>query len=296
MKLNQLSTLLKRAKNSRAILNYCNVTPKGIYATDLETTILIKNKYNLDQGIHLIEKLGEFSRPDNTGLINEYPSLNPEYAINDKQTITVDSLAILVKHASNDETRLHINTVYFTESRAVATNGFHLRYFDLNESLKESYIVAKESIELLLKLCKSFKVSSVVIKFSSDWTIADNEFFRWESRTIQREYLKYQAVIPKKLEHTFNVTNWIDLKELKPHLNKRSYACKIKGIENNVFLSIPETDIKIVIGDCDSDFEIGFNLLFLDIAREGKKTFKVGFNNNLSPCLVNESVVMPLKL
>lgn len=296
MKLNQLSTLLKRAKNSRAILNYCNVTPEGIYATDLETTILIKNKYNLDQGIHLIEKLGEFSRPDNTGLINEYPSLNSKYAINDKQTITVAALTTLLKHVSKDQTRLLLNSVYFTKSHAVATNGFHLRYFDLNESLKESYIVPRESIELLLKLCKSFKLTNASIAFSEDWAVVDNEFFRWESRTIQREYLRYQAVIPKKLAHSFNVTNWIDLKELKPHLNKRSYACKIKGIENNVFLSIPETDIKIVIGDCDSDFEIGFNLLFLDIASESKKSFKVGFNDNLSPCLVNESIVMPLKL
>jgi len=295
--LEQIKTVLKYAsKQKREALNHCLITPKGIQATDLETNVLIKNSYDL-KGVYKIDQLGAFSKASELIKVEDIPWIEWELKEVDKIHVSIKTLETINKHSSKDETRIFLNGIYFDNENIVATNGYHLKAVRHEQTLNNSYIIPRESIDILSKLCKAYKVSSVVLRFEPNWVEFNSEHFTWQSRLINREYIKYQAVIPKKWNETMEIKNFPELKTYKTFLEKNKEKSILEIINNEIFFIIPNTEIKIKIGETSiKDTAIGFNPLFLEIAREDKKDFTINFNSELSPVLINDSIIMPLKL
>lgn len=298
LQLNKIKTLLSYATKQkyRAELHHALVSPKGIQVTDLETNVLIKS-IELPLGVYKVDQLGEFCKPSETIRVDDLPTIDWKQKEDDKIHVGIKTLETINKHSSDDETRIYLNSVYFDQENIVATNGYHLKAVKHDQNIKSQYIIPNESIDILVKLCKAFKTINIKLSFNDSLVTVDTLEFTWQSRLINREYLKYQAVIPKKWNNKLEIKNFPELKTYKPFLEKRKEKSVISLVNGEIFFSIPSTDIKIKIGESDDkDFEIGFNPLFLEIAREDKKDFTIKWNSELSPVLVNESIVMPLKL
>lgn len=298
MRLDKIKTLLSYASKQkyRAELHHALVSPKGIQVTDLETNVLIKS-IELPLGVYKIDQLGEFCKISESVRVDDLPTIDWKQREDNIILVAIKTLETINKHSSNDETRIFLNSIYFDSENIVATNGYHLKSVKHNQNIKSQYIIPNGSIDILVKLCKAFKTSQVVLSFNENWVTCDSSEFTWQSRLINREYLKYQAVIPKKWNNKLEIKNFPELKTYKPFLEKRKEKSIISLVNGEIFFIIPSTDIKIKIGESDDkDFEIGFNPLFLEITREDKKDFTIKWNSELSPVLVNESIVMPLKL
>lgn len=287
-------------KNARNALNHVYVNPSGIFVTDLESLVNIKDSHGLEVGLYEISKLGEFSVKSPMS-VDEYPtqivSDIKTFKTIEKTVISIKGLKSLNVHSSKDESRPHINSVYFHSNQVVATNGYHLKHIELNDTLENNYLVPRECLENLFKLLKCFKLTgSLILEFNEDFFRVTNENFTFIGRLLKREYIRYQAVIPKKCNHSFVVERLPEFKNIKPHLNRQE-AISLKAIDNEVFYCIKDSDIKIKIGSSDHDFEIWFNAKYLNVCFEENSNVTVKYNNNLSPVKINENVIlMPLKI
>ena len=122
---------------------------------------------------------------------------------------------------STDETRPYLNGVYFDskDQRAVSTNGFAMT---ISESMYDGELADK------------------IVNFK-------------EMRVIQREYLKYQSVIPAKTDHTAVVTigKNVDIKqrraEYKAYFVAGEFIISNKVIEGYMFALDPKY-LKPLIG------------------------------------------------
>ncbi len=302
LKLEKLKNVLSGfSKNySRHVLNMAMANSSGIYCTDLETTVLIKNNYSLESGLYSIDCLGPYCKKLESD-IDDYPyyvaDLFKDFKKIEKTTISTKLLESLLKHASDDATRIFLNSICFDKNSIVATNGYHLKHVDNLENFENTYILPREAVKHLLKLLKAYKIESVLIEFNEEYFKIDSENFTMVGRLIYRDYLKWNAVIPKKTSKKFTLDFLPDLKTIKPHLDKRKNLVTLKSENNEVFYCVYGTDIKIKVGSSDHDFEVGFNAYYLNICIENNKNVLIKYNNELSPFVINENVIlMPMKL
>lgn len=298
--LKKVLPIIKKFKSkTRPILQNVLVTNNTILMNDFETFLQIKNAFGLDNGLHNIDTLGLVGPTDLD--VTEYPIKN--FIIDPVDTVenvTVEILEDLLKYASEDETRLHLNGVAVNNSHLVAVNGHILKKYPIEETTG-NYIIPRTALKLLVRLAKKFKgVESFDFKLNEEYLVLDNEFFSASVRLINGEYPKWEIVIPRKLENEFHVTNWINFKEIKPLLNKfnnKSYFEYENGKVNLVIEPESIDPVKFEVGTSGVPFEnLGFNCKYLEIASNNQKEFTVKFNNAISPCEVNGAIVMPLKL
>lgn len=270
-------------------LTCLNVRDNTASVTDLETSIIFKDTFGLKDGLYPVVDLNHSIELD-----GEYPKIDERFKTLQKLIISRKSLETLIKYASKDYTRSYLNGIYFDETRAVANDGYSLRYVEI-EGLKEGKIIPRKSIEILIKLLKAYKCVNAFIHFDNNYAYVDNSLFHFQSHLINREYIKYQGVIPKKFNYKFIVNNFPNEKLIKSLIvDKNKARCSILGNDNKVYLKI--SDQSILIGECNENFEIGFNPLYLIRSAEGCNKFIVEYNGNLHPVKVNESILMPLKL
>lgn len=302
MKLEQLKTKLRHLKKAyRPILNHVHISNLGIYCTDLETNILIKNNYGLKEGLKLLDTLStEIDLPSNVE-ISEYPIIDVDKIKGETITVKIDDLFRVNQFSSNDETRMFLNCVCFDVDHMVAVDGHKLKAIELDKKLKHSYLVPNTSLKILKGLLGGYKIKDTIsFKLSENYAWIDNEFFTMKIRLITREFPKWRTILPKKFEYEFKIDKPIDFKALKPVINKYNKRIILESVSGTVYLKLDEVkDYQgIIIGTCSSseNFIIGVNAEYLDLAANGEKQYSVKFNSSLSPLLINEAIVMPLKV
>ena len=236
--LKQLKPLFNKFKKShRPILNNVLVDSEGIKVHDLETTLLIKDNFGLEHGLHNIETLGLVGPGDKD--VEEYPLLTLEIDPVDKVKVNLEEIDTLLPFVSSDETRLQLNGIAINSNNLVACDGHTLKNKELNQNVKNDYIIPKDSLKLLSKVMKKFKIpktNNFNIHLNEQFAVIDNHKFTLVSKLIQRDYPKWKAVIPVKYKNEIKITNWINFKELKPLFNKRTFACKLELNEGKVNL------------------------------------------------------------
>lgn len=282
------------SKAARPILGNVKVTDDSIICSDLETFVKIKNNYGLTQGLHAYKTLGLILDGRNS---DDYPDISFNIKSSDAVLTTYKVLKDLLRHSGDDETRPFLESIAIDNNHLVATNGYTLKAIECGK-VNGSYILPKTSINVLLGLLKGFKVSDVTLLVDNDYCVVDNEFFTIKIRLILRNYPKWQPIIPTKFKHSFTVTDWIDYKELKPLFGDRSKTCIIKGDGVNVTLTpkdYPHNNYSIAEWVSEK-FEIGFNIEYLHNAINGCKSFEFKFNDELSPVMINDVIVMPIRL
>lgn len=285
-------------KNTRPRLTQLLVTSGSIICHDLETSVMIKDNYGLDEGLHRYATLGLVA-PDSD--VNEYPICNFDMNYSEHIFTDVEQLEQVLKYVSKDETRLFLNGAAINGGHLVATDGHTLKAYNLHEKLEGSYILPRTSLTVLIKLLKGFKIKDKFkICLEESYAHIDTDKFKMKIRLIAREYPRWQNIIPKDYESVLTVMGWNEVlraKDLFIDKKFKSNGCRIVASEGQVYI-IPKQypDNKYLIGTSDKDFELGFNFSYLVRAANAKDAFQIKFNNCTSPVEVNGAIVMPLKL
>ena len=307
--LKKLKTVLNFVKkSSRPILQKALVTEKGLMVSDIDTNILIKNNFDLKEGLYELDTLGLVKYPLDLDK-NEFPLLPiiPDYKLINHAPLDIDLKTIdrFLKFTSKDPTRLHLNAVALTVNGLVATDGHRMIFKEGEYNLENSILIPSDSLKKLIKVAKKFKITEFKIFFDNDWAYVENEYFAVSMRLIQREFPRWQAVIPSKTRMEFTINKWIDFKTIKPLLDKKNPKARIFSSEGELFLEIinPEVnhDELFSIGHSNDEINFGINVKYLDelIGKNKELTFR--YNNELSPIISSienefKAIVMPVKL
>lgn len=297
--LKQLKPLLSfvRKNKHRPVMQSLLVTDESLIVSDFDTVVAIKNVYNLSKGLHDTNTFDLIDNPVKD--ISDYPLTNRQMIVNEEFNINTKDFKDILQYVSKDETRRHLNCVAISDNNLVATDGHKLKKYKLSNINKETYLIPRESIQVALKFLKAYKIDSFVLSVNESHARLGNEHFTIDIKLLQRDYPKWQVVIPNRWDKEFTITNWINFKEIKLLFNPISYGVKLTGRDNKVFLTINNSKIEspeFEIGTCDNNFEFGINASYVDIAMNGNKACIVKYNKELAPMLFNEAIVMPLKL
>lgn len=305
MEIDKVQSALRFIKKgiSRPELSRVLAAQNGLFATDLETDVHVKDTYGLNHGLHFHARLG--SNELTCESLNSWPLIMSEREIENTVQIDAQQLKYLFKHSSKDETRPWLNGVAFQSGYAIATNGHTLKFIKTNKFVEnKTYIVPRTSIDILMKFLRGFKFDKrdVTVKLTSTHAIVENDSFRIDMRLINRPFVKWRNHVPIKFENTVHVESWVNYIKYQRTLNKVNRKVVLKGLGGQLYLCGGTENNEELVGsyiteECEHhDFQIGFNCDLLELAREGKKEFEIKFNNDISPVSVNGVIVMPLKL
>lgn len=261
----------------------------------------------------------------------EYP-LFPSFATKDFMQIESDVLAEMIEKTiysvSNDETRYHLNGVFFTKSqdgqdivyRMVATDGHRLSLVDRKTSSSkpstvsqtQGVIIPRKGLNEIRKLLDNvdktvdmaIEGSQLIIKSASTVLMI---------RLIEGKYPNYQQLIPQNLSENLVVNREALLSSLK-RVSLLSNA-KSKGVTLNITNNRLEiTSNNPELGDAKEELDvnykgkeikIGFNAKYiLDVLGSmNDDTVQMELNDQLSPGLVRPfndksytCVVMPMRI
>lgn len=282
-------------KTSRPILRNVLVKDDSIILTDIDNHIKLKSNYGLKNGLHKLDTIGLID-PDLSDLEN-YPVINFDPTIKESFKICLSDLESLLPFCSKDYTRVNLQGIAVNEGHLVACDGYTLKAIELEYSNKENYLINRDSVSILIKLLKKFSIKDKIsFKFSSDFLLVDTDAFTFVSRLVDREYPRWKVLFPNKYNLKGTVTSWINIKTIRPLLDKKTNRVQIVADNNQLVLSLYGHDNhKYVIGETTDSFVIDFNLELLDRAASQNKEFEIKLNNSMTPALVNDAIVMPLK-
>lgn len=280
-------------KNTKSMLRNIMVNANGMIAYDFETMILIKDNYGLRHG---------FQEHSTLGLLDSFTTDEDDYPLMDlsvegsKVTMSLGIIESLLPFASKDETRIFLNGIAINAGHFVATDGCCLKAIKVESELE--CIIPATSLKILVRLLKLYKIKdSFDCSVNDEYFTVSNEHFTFKARLIQRDFAKWQAVIPRAYISEMHIVEWIDYKELKPLFNMKS-SCSLECKEGKVILNIIGRDKSYVVGHCEPEMNevLGFNVTYIERAAAGSRSFKIKFNNALASTEINEAIVMPLRL
>lgn len=259
----------------------------------------------------------------------EYP-LFPTFSTDSFTSIDakmfLDMIEKTIYSVSNDETRYHLNGVYFqnqtsgekSQFRMVATDGHRLSLVDREIKMKnesqfgQGIIVPRKGLNEIRKLLESID-SSFEMAIDGSQLIIRHESTVLMVRLIEGKYPNYQQLIPQNLKQTVQV----DRERLSSSLKRVSLLSnqKSKGITmslSNGRLEISSNNPEL--GDAKEELEIdyqgnelkiGFNAKYImDVLNscEGNQV-DIQLNDQLSPGLLRPHsdtdytcVVMPMRI
>jgi len=225
---------------------------------------------------------------------------------------------------SSDETRLFLNGIFLQEVegklRTVATDGYRLALIETElsqskiEPLVNGIIIPKKGVFELKKIAEASGAKSIAISVDESFIYFNSDdSYLLAIRLIAKEYLKYQAVIPKKTVFTANIEREFFLnavKRIKIMANERSNGVKISFKKNEMVIianhpSLGDAYEKFPMRYTGDEFDIGFNAKFLieSLSVFNDDEIKLEFNNELSPIVIRSNknqnflcIIMPLKL
>jgi DNA polymerase-3 subunit beta len=257
----------------------------------------------------------------------EFPKLQFKSNANEFELNATQIIDIINKtsHAiSNDETRIFLNGIFLQEVenklRTVATDGYRLALVESElkkpniEALINGIILPKKGVLELKKIAEAFPTENIQISIDESFIYLNaKNIYSLAIRLIAKEYLKYQAVIPKKTNFTADIdrNNFLNaIKRIKIMANERSNGVKVNLKENELIVtanhpSLGDAYEKFPIRYAGKEFEIGFNAKFLieTLAIIADEEVRLEFNNELSPVVVKSlknlnflCIIMPLKL
>lgn len=258
---------------------------------------------------------------------DEYPVF-PTYRTNEftkiQSSVLRDMIEKTIYSVSNDETRYHMNGVYFesvksTDSnqlRMVSTDGHRLAMIDkfidaaIISSSDSGVIIPRKGLNEVRKILSDNGTVEMAVEGSQ--LIVKNENTILMIRLIEGKYPNYQALIPKKLNHQVKVSKDVLLSSLK-RVSLLSNQ-KSKGITLNIQNQLMEiTSNNPELGDAKeeievdhtgADLKIGFNAKYLmEVLNNIDTDFvEIELNDLVSPALLKPSedksyrcVVMPMR-
>lgn len=293
-----LKPIIKRiigGKYTRPILTKVLSNGIDLSLTNLETYITLKGT-NLPNGLLDLESLGLTNKVSELDA-SDFP-LFPIVDIGSKITVSISNLELLLESASTDETRIYLNSVAWAGTDLVSINGHIMTLISgqVNND-HDTSIMPRTSLKELINLSKKFKIKHVTISVDSEFFKVDNEHFTLMGRLINREYPKYQSVVPVKTSQSMTIDNPVQVRTVKDILN-RNKAVRLETDNQVTSLVVDGSEFKQVVGTSDFKGILGFNLKYLEFLTCLDSNLK--FNNELSPVRVDRGnitrIAMPLKV
>lgn len=249
-----------------------------------------------------------------------FPTYNPQAFIKVEAPLLREMIDKTIYSVSTDETRYHLNGVYFEINsgfKMVATDGHRMSLFNknipgVNSHLNQGVIIPRKGLHEIRKIIEGHD-GVVEIAIEGSQFILSFQSMILMIRLIEGKYPNYQQFIPQKLPLKIQVQKnaFLDsLERVSLLANQKSKAVllqfgngKLEISSNNPELGDAKEEIEINYNG--SDLKIGFNAKYLmDIlANIHEEIVDLELNDQLSPGLVKPHdsanytcVVMPMRI
>ena len=223
---------------------------------------------------------------------------------------------------SNDETRYHLNGVYFESTQKnnitmVATDGHRLslikkEFSEINFNEKIGVIIPKKGLFEIKKLIES-SVDSVFIAVEGSQFILKSGSCILMIRLIEGKYPNYQQFIPQKLSQKIIIPRDLILSSLKRVsllANQKSKAILFSFSSNKLEITSSNPELGDAKEELDleyagPDIKIGFNARYIEDVLKNieQDKIQIELNDQVSPGLIKGfdnadyiNVVMPMRI
>ncbi len=256
---------------------------------------------------------------------DEYPVF-PTYSSENFSKMNASELKYMIDKTiysvSNDETRYHLNGVYFEKIdketiTMVATDGHRLSlikksFKDLSLAEKIGVIIPKKGLFEIKKLIES-SVEDVFVAVEGSQFILKSGTCVLMIRLIEGKYPNYHQFIPQKFTHNIVVRREAILSSLKKVsllANQKSKAILMSFSHNRLEITSNNPELgdakdELDINYTGPDLKIGFNARYVEDVLKNIEQDEVEFelNDQLSPGVLKAhnkndyiNVVMPMRI
>ncbi|MBC7752772.1 MAG: DNA polymerase III subunit beta [Moraxellaceae bacterium] len=223
---------------------------------------------------------------------------------------------------SNDETRYHLNGVYFESTQKnnitmVATDGHRLslikkEFAEINFNEKIGVIIPKKGLFEIKKLIES-NVDNVFIAVEGSQFILKSGSCILMIRLIEGKYPNYQQFIPQKLSQKIIIPRDLILSSLKRVsllANQKSKAILFSFSANKLEITSSNPELGDAKEELDLDYsgpdiKIGFNARYIEDVLKNieQDKIEIELNDQISPGIIKGhansdyiNVVMPMRI
>ncbi|MFS4458930.1 DNA polymerase III subunit beta [Bdellovibrio sp. HCB2-146] len=251
-----------------------------------------------------------------------FPTYNSQAFIKIDAQVLKEMIDKTIFSVSNDETRYHLNGVFFelnpaTGFKMVATDGHRMSLVtkgseEMKVAATQGVIIPRKGLHEIKKLLEGME-NSVEITIEGSQFVLKNASTILMIRLIEGKYPNYQQFIPQKLNQKALVNRdafLMSLKRVSLLANQKSKAVllnlskgKMEISSNNPELGDAKEEIEVDYSG--ADIKIGFNARYITDILTSIDQDKVDFelNDHLSPSLMrphNDAsytcVVMPMRI
>lgn len=251
-----------------------------------------------------------------------FPTLSLESFIKMDAQVIKDMIDKTIYSVSNDETRYHLNGVFFEVGqnagfKMVATDGHRMslitkKISGVNPQSTYGVIIPRKGLYEIKKMLEGIQ-GQVEIAIEGVQFVLRNADATLMVRLIEGKYPNYQQFIPSKLPQKIQVRRDLFLAALKKvsmMANEKSKAVLLNVTKDKMEISSNNPDLgdakdEIEIKYSGNDLKIGFNARYIQDVLAAIEDEEVDFelNDNLSPGLMrphNDSnytcIVMPMRI
>ncbi|MFN3455445.1 MAG: DNA polymerase III subunit beta, partial [Pseudobdellovibrio sp.] len=223
---------------------------------------------------------------------------------------------------SNDETRYHLNGVFFEASNSndltmVATDGHRLSlikksFSNLTFNEKIGVIIPKKGLFEIKKLIEN-TIDDVYVAVEGSQFIVKCGTCVLMIRLIEGKYPNYQQFIPQKLNHKIKLPREIILSSLKKVsllANQKSKAILLTFTNNRLEITSSNPELgdakdELDINYSGPDIKIGFNARYIEDVLKNieQENVEIELNDQVSPGVLKAhgtndyiNVVMPMRI
>jgi DNA polymerase III sliding clamp (beta) subunit (PCNA family) len=285
-------------------------------------------------------KVGQLDLISNSNYVDDFHFLKNDTLLSHKNDILlpvksenfINAIEAVETAASEDETRIYLKSFYLeknentnTAEKIITTDGYRLHLVDirgLDLPLSDNLLIPSHSFKTIknfLALDEKFSCYSIG---TSDFILV-NCFGRLHIKALDREFLRYQAVIPKKVAEkielekkdilrVLKVLN-AEVKNLASTIADKKDKARTKNLEIKFIKDCNYVEIKpskstmepmklFLHSHCSIDATFGLNIHYFTEAIDSLQinSFTLGYNAELAPVILSAgnqiNIVMPVKL
>jgi DNA polymerase-3 subunit beta len=255
-----------------------------------------------------------------------FPTVNGTHWFEVQSEVLKEMIDKTIYSVSNDETRYHLNGVFFErisvadqiQLRMVATDGHRLSLVDRNTSEKGNgqdkigVIIPRKGLSEIRKLLET-RGGRYEMAIEGTQLVVRNETTVLMVRLIEGKYPNYQQLIPAKLGSSARVRRepfLASLKRVSLLANQKSKGITLHFGDNRVEISSNNPEMgdakeEVEIQYEGKDIKIGFNAKYIQdvLASIDTEEVDLSLNDQLSPGMIRPNqdqsytcVVMPMRI
>lgn len=251
-----------------------------------------------------------------------FPTFNSQSFTKIEAKLLKEMIDKTIYSVSNDETRYHLNGVYFEMLGAssftmVATDGHRMSLVNKNPQAQkpagsQGVIIPRKGLNEIKKIIESVD-QTVEISVEGSQFILKHASTVLMIRLIEGKYPNYQQFIPQKLNQKLRINKdafLVSLKRVSLLANQKSKAVLLNISNGRMEISSNNPELgdakeEIEIGYSGADMKIGFNAKYIEDVLRSIEKVEIDFelNDQLSPGIMRPHddssytcVVMPMRI